>query len=440
MSLPAGAALGSTRDPQALVVGDASTLDANATDLAAAATKLEDVGNGLKAVRTPGWTGPASTAFTGQLEKQPKAWFDLDELLTEAASQLTRQAAQLRTAQAKAQDAIDLWDKGQAATAAAVHAYDQEQATRAATPATTPLPPPQPFSDPGEAMRRQAQEILDQARSTLDDAGSSAAGKLASLAGIPTPGGDWLNADGEAKGPDDGTFKIGDDKQFGKAPWSDYRDKDDDDGPKLSYDLASISGSANLWATTGAFTKNFHGVEVDGEGSVKVGVNGEASLTLTEDELKAKAEASVGVTAEGKVDARYGHVGVGAEGEAFAGARAEGEVGVGADGVHAEGEAFAGARASAEAHGDVGGVGGSAGAEGWAGVGIGGDADVGFDDGKFKLGFSGGAALGIGGKVSFDITVDPAEVADTAEDVADAIGDGISDGVGAVGDGISSIF
>ncbi|MFC6342559.1 hypothetical protein ACFP8W_11270, partial [Nocardioides hankookensis] len=65
-------------------------------------------------------------------------------------------------------------------------------------------------------------------------------------------------------------------------------------------------------------------------------------------------------------------------------------------------------------------------AEGWAGVGIGGDVDFGFKDGKFEIGGSGGAALGLGGKIGGHITIDPGEIIDTGGDIIGGIGDFLS--------------
>ena len=74
--------------------------------------------------------------------------------------------------------------------------------------------------------------------------------------------------------------------------------------------------------------------------------------------------------------------------------------------MHAGGELFAGGKISGTVEGDVGGVGGEGTAEGWAGAGIEGDADIGFKDGKFTIGGHGGAALGLGGKIGGEVTLD----------------------------------
>jgi hypothetical protein len=91
--------------------------------------------------------------------------------------------------------------------------------------------------------------------------------------------------------------------------------------------------------------------------------------------------------------------------------------------VHAGGEAMAGAKAGLDLTGSRNGIGGEVGAEGWAGVGIAGDLDIGFEDGKFTFEANGGAALGLGGKLSGGLTVDPDEVWESSKELVSDIGD-----------------
>lgn len=152
-----------------------------------------------------------------------------------------------------------------------------------------------------------------------------------------------------------------------------------------------------------------NGLEASAQGGAYLGrVSGEGSATLGELQANGSFEAKVG--AEGSVNANIGPSGVDIGGEGFAGARAT------VDG-------------SVEAHG----VGASGSAEGWAGIGASGSFNAGFQDGKFTVGGELGAALGVGGKVSGEITIDPGAVAESLSGAADAIGgyaDSASDAVG----------
>ncbi|PLW71638.1 hypothetical protein C0036_16760 [Streptomyces sp. DJ] len=105
--------------------------------------------------------------------------------------------------------------------------------------------------------------------------------------------------------------------------------------------------------------------------------------------------------------------------------------------MQAGAEAFAGAKAGVAGGADIGGIGVGATAEGWAGVGAEAEASLGKgNDGKWHIGAHAGVALGLGGQVGFEFTVDPGKVTDTVGDAADALGDA----AGAVGDAIGSLF
>ena len=98
--------------------------------------------------------------------------------------------------------------------------------------------------------------------------------------------------------------------------------------------------------------------------------------------------------------------------------------------------AFAGAKAYGRARFGIGdlikvGVYG----EGWAGAGAEASGTVGYQDGKFSLGGSVGAGLGLGGKVGLRVDVDVVKAAQLAKDVADVDRDGkltLNDGATAI--------
>ena len=425
MSLPGGAALGSTQDPRALIVGTASSLDHQAHALRTAATTMETVGDDLRAVRTPSWEGPASNAFWATFSTEPVTWFRLQSLLTKAASAMTDQASALRTAQSGAQDAIDKWEQGEAATAHAVDAYNTEIKRRAAS---APIPglslPMAPFHDPGEALRKEAEEILRDARDTLDEAGLAATGSLCELGGIS-----WHKASGSVSGPGAETstegpeFTYGNDHKYagGDAPWKGGSDSKKD-AAELS--LGSVAAEAYVAKVAGQVDGRYHGVDYQAKGDVKVlDVGADASAGITNDSVKASAGAHADlVRGHAETSATYGVATVQAEVDGSVGADADVSAEVGKDGVHAGGEAFVGGKLHTEGGGDVGGVGGKYTAEGWVGAGAAVHVDAGFHDGAFHLGGSAGAGLGIGGKVGGEITIDPEKVLDTGKDLVDGIG------------------
>ncbi|MEV0094782.1 hypothetical protein [Streptomyces sp. NPDC050738] len=207
-------------------------------------------------------------------------------------------------------------------------------------------------------------------------------------------------------------------------------------------DLANGSlGEAEAHATLGGASaegKLTNGaMELTGEAEASVGAHASASGSFSRQGISGEASAFAGAEASAKGTADYGPIGMNAEAEAKAGAEASASVGADKDGLHAGAEAFAGAKASASGGADIGGVGVGGTAEGWAGAGVEAETTFGKEaDGKWHIGGEVGVAVGLGGKLGFETTVDPGKIVDTAGDAADAVGDGAK----WVGHGISKLF
>lgn len=120
----------------------------------------------------------------------------------------------------------------------------------------------------------------------------------------------------------------------------------------------------------------------------------------------------------GKVDIRNR---VGADG--FLGTEANAKAGFSKKGATIGAGAFSGGRVGAEVGTDAGPVGYGARGEAWAGAGIEGDVHAGYRDGKLKFGASGGAALGIGGKVGLEAEVDVRKIGNGVKNGAQKVGD-----------------
>lgn len=439
MTAPASLQLGETTDPTRLVPGNRAQVDANAATLSAESARISGIFTDFAAVRTPGWTGGlGQPAWEANFEDEQKKWRAYTDLLDAASSALTTYAAALGAAQGKAQDAIDTYAAGEAATAKAVHDHNAAVAAYndslcapsvGTSPFGTVVPqmrpaPPGPFVDPGVGLRSEAQAILDEARQDLEDAAERAVRDLGGLEGSKTKGtSDWVGAEGDLKGPEF-TWK-GWDKVFGKDP-SDgkdgrYSDKHDDD---FKLTLGSAEGSAWVYKATGEWEDYLGPVKMNADGSFTVlGADGKAEATIDRDGVRINADGTVTIVGgEGKVHGEYGYLEGSLKSDFLVGADGKGHLVVDNSGAHAGGELFAGGKISGTAEGDVGGVGGSATAEGWAGAGISGDVDLGFDDGKLTLGGSGGIAWGVGGKVGGEITLDFPEMWETGSDLVDGIG------------------
>ena len=440
MTLPDGAALGTTTDPKALIKGEPGQVESNATALSDESTRVTGLSHRVDAVSIEGWAGGfGQPAYAATRTAEQAKWRAYADLLKKAGSSLSTYAGALRTAQGKAADAIAKWQQGEEATAAAVRdynnavdAYNAYQNRCVAVPSyggsTVPsMGParPGPFHDPGEALRHEAQQILDDARETLDGAGATAVKELGGLEGSKTEGSSGPSAGGSVKGP---SFSWGDwEDTFGKDPTKGKGGKYDGHKPETPFkiNLGEVEGHAKAWGAEGSWEDYWGDVKVHADGSVTMlGVEGKADAHIGTDGLVAGAHGkAVLVGAEGSAGGEWGYAEAEAKGEAYAGANADGELGVGPSGVHASGELFAGAKAEGSVSGDVAGIGGEVKGEAWAGVGASGDVDFGFDDGKLTVGGSGGLALGVGGKVGGEVTLDFDEVLDAGSDVVHGVGE-----------------
>jgi hypothetical protein len=444
VTLPEGAELGSTQDPKALIKGEPSQVRANATRLSDEAKRVSDLADAFDSVSVAGWSGGfGEPAYAGARSAEQEKWKAYADVLTKASTSLSTYAGALTTAQSKAADAIKKWQQGEDATARAVTDYNNAVASynsyinrRVAVPSygggpvTPSMGParPGPFVDPGEALREEAQKILDDARTALDSAGASAVEELGGLPGAKVEGSSGPGASAEAKGPsiDWGSWES----KFGKDPSKGERGKYEHGLPESPFaiNFGEVEAEAHAWGAEGSVEDYWGGVKVHADGKITVGaVEAGASGKIDSNGLVGQAHAGVILAkAEGSAGGEWGIAEAEVKGSASAEATVEGDVALGPTGAHAGGEAFAGGKIEGSVAGDVGGVGGEGTAEGWYGIGASGDVDFGFDDGKFEIGGSGGVALGLGGKLGGHITIDPGEVIETGGDIISGIEDLLS--------------
>ncbi|GAX52340.1 hypothetical protein [Streptomyces olivochromogenes] len=215
----------------------------------------------------------------------------------------------------------------------------------------------------------------------------------------------WVSdGESEASGPGVGTEVSGPDTGAGKLGEA-----------EAHADLGRASAEGSL--TNGPF-------KLAGEAEAYAGAKVSAAGGITNEGLQGEASVFAGGEASAKGRADAGFVGLYGRPETMAGAEAGVNAGIGLEGLNAGAEAFAGAKGGLSGGADIGGIGAGGTLEGWAGAGAEADATLGKgEDGKWKVGATVGVAVGLGGEVGFEFTVDPGKIADTAGDAADAIGD-----------------
>ncbi|MEV0409423.1 hypothetical protein AB0I68_01120 [Streptomyces sp. NPDC050448] len=222
--------------------------------------------------------------------------------------------------------------------------------------------------------------------------------------------------------------------QAAKADASDVKPREDPlkvTGPDVGFSISGVKngkeGGVKAYAdlfhlnAEGKSTKG--GIDFSGVYDVYGGARSTANYGFTNKGLTGKAEVSAGIRELVGGKAEYGYLGAYERTEVFAGGEAAVSAGAGQDGLNAGAKAFAGAKASVAGGGELAGIGAGGTAEGWAGAGA--EAKVTFgkeDDGKWHVGGKVGLALGLGGSVGGEFTIDPHKVSDAFGDAADAVG------------------
>ncbi|MEU0072162.1 putative T7SS-secreted protein [Streptomyces sp. NPDC006332] len=171
-----------------LVHGSVSAIRASASHLKDFRTSFDTVGEGMRKLDSSHWKGEAADTFREKFAMHPPKWLHAADACDKAGKALSDFADTVAWAQAQARDAIDLYAKGTKASEQAVAAYNKRvDAYNARIKADEdPGPRPEPFSDPGAADIKRAQEILAEARRQRNDAGRTAAASVrAALAHAP---------------------------------------------------------------------------------------------------------------------------------------------------------------------------------------------------------------------------------------------------------------
>jgi hypothetical protein len=173
-----------------LIHGDPGALRETAGRLGTFSSAFGETATGLEGIDTSHWTGAAADAFRAKYAPEPGRWRNAAAGCSDGARALESYAGTVEWAQGQARQAIEVYQAGQRATASATAAYSSQvaayhQAAQAydgalAAGRVPGARPEQPgaFSDPGEALRQRAQQILTAARAARDRAASQAAAKV----------------------------------------------------------------------------------------------------------------------------------------------------------------------------------------------------------------------------------------------------------------------
>ncbi|MFI6700423.1 putative T7SS-secreted protein [Streptomyces sp. NPDC050509] len=167
--------LGQSEEANELIHGSPSRITASVKNLRDFRDAFDLVGGGMKKLDPSRWKGAAADTFREKFAPLAGDWLRAADSFGDAAKALETYADMVTWAQGEAREAIALHRKGEAASKAAVDAYNKKaEAYNAARNGPDPLPDPGEFTDPGEARRVRAREILTEARRQRDEAGDTA--------------------------------------------------------------------------------------------------------------------------------------------------------------------------------------------------------------------------------------------------------------------------
>ncbi|MGW8380520.1 putative T7SS-secreted protein [Streptomyces sp. ODS28] len=176
--------LGQSEDPAKLIHGSPEKLRSTATHLKEFQKAFTQVARGLKGMDSEHLRGRAADAFREKVSIQPGRWHKAAEACGKAAGALEDFAGTVAWAQKQAKEAIARYKQGQSASSAHEEAASRyreavEKAAKAGKSARAaakdPHMPDKPAdSDPGDAHRKAAREILREARRQRDEASDRA--------------------------------------------------------------------------------------------------------------------------------------------------------------------------------------------------------------------------------------------------------------------------
>ncbi|MFD6331551.1 putative T7SS-secreted protein [Streptomyces niveus] len=167
--------LGQSEEANELIHGKPEKITATVKNLRDFQKAFDLVGGGMKKLDAGHWKGEGADAFRAKFAPLPTDWLRAADAFEAAAKALETYATAVVSAQGKAGEAIALYQEGNETSKTAAATFNKKaDAYNAARNTDAPLPHPGEFSDPGEAMRARAREILNDARRARNEAGVSA--------------------------------------------------------------------------------------------------------------------------------------------------------------------------------------------------------------------------------------------------------------------------
>ncbi|MET7767438.1 putative T7SS-secreted protein [Nocardia sp. NPDC005366] len=162
--------LGESDDPKELVRGEPSRINEVAEHVGKIGTSIEQTGDALRKIDVADWSGSAASTFHDEFAEQPKLWWDGADAMTKAKTALGNWFHEVTAAQAKASEAITKWNEADTEERNRKNEWNarSEEDRKGKN-----------LSDTWTALRDQARAILRDARTSRDNAATTAAAAIA---------------------------------------------------------------------------------------------------------------------------------------------------------------------------------------------------------------------------------------------------------------------
>ncbi|MEU9010992.1 putative T7SS-secreted protein [Streptomyces sp. NPDC048479] len=167
--------LGESEEANELIHGNPGKIAESVKNLRDFHKAFDLVGGGMKKLDSSHWKGEAADTFREKFSTLPTDWLHAADAFEDAAKALETYSKSITSAQDKAREAIALYKEGDESSKTATDEHNKKvDAYNAARNGDHPLPKPGELSDPGEAKRERAREILKEARRHRNEAAETA--------------------------------------------------------------------------------------------------------------------------------------------------------------------------------------------------------------------------------------------------------------------------
>ncbi|GLY54812.1 putative T7SS-secreted protein [Lentzea sp. NBRC 102530] len=180
------------KDANDLISGEPAEITESATAMSELGAAMTLAGEGLTRIDSSDWTGQAADGFRSRIAGKPKQWMDAGTALLEISTALTTYRVVLDSSKDTAGRALHMWRGAQEATKKSISEHNERVKVYNSAIDAGQDPGPQPvYQDAGEAGRKEAERMLEDARRRVTDAGYACGRVISGWIGKAPAQPDW---------------------------------------------------------------------------------------------------------------------------------------------------------------------------------------------------------------------------------------------------------